>query len=87
MSASTIQDTIINDSKDNWVGGSRFLLFLLEDGTASIWDNDYINTADPLALHPPSPIVATRLTVEEAIDWITEALGVDRAHLPIKMIY
>ena len=75
------------------VNSSKFLLEIMPDGSVMIWDSElesalsgYVNGADPLAPHPPSPIVASGLTEEEAFDWLMEALRLERAYIPVTRI-
>ncbi len=76
------------------VNHSRFVLEVIpDDGTVIIWDIDledalanYINGADPLAPYPPSSIVASGLTEEEAFDWLMETLRLEREYIPVTRI-
>ena len=75
------------------VNSSKFLIEVMPDGSVMIWDTeledglaDYVNGADPLAPRPPSPIVASELTEEEAFDWLVEALGLEREYVPVTRI-
>ena len=75
------------------VNNSKFLLEVMPDGSVMFWDSeledtlsDYVDRADPLAPHPPSPIVASGLTEEQAFDWLMEALGLEREYIPVTRI-
>ena len=75
------------------VNSSKFLLEVMPDGSVTIWNSeledalsDYVNGADPLAPHPPSPIVASGLTEEEVFDWLMKMLELDRAYIPVTRI-
>jgi len=75
------------------VNSSKFLIEVMPDGSVMIWDSElesalsgYASGADPLAPHPPSPIVASGLTEEEAFDWLMEALRLERAYIPVTRI-
>jgi len=75
------------------VNESKYLLEIEPDGTVTIWDQEleeglvgYVNGADPLAPHPPSPIVASGLTEEEAFEWLMKALGLEYPYVPVTRI-
>ena len=75
------------------VNESKYLLEIEPDGTVTIWDQEleeglvgYVDGADPLAPRPPSPIVASGLTEEEAFDWLVEALGLERPFVPVTRV-
>ena len=73
------------------VNSSKFLIEVIPDGSVMIWDSELESALsdrvmDPLAPHPPSPIVASGLTEEEAFDWLMEALRLERAYIPVTRI-
>ena len=75
------------------VNSSKFLIEVMPDGSVMIWDSElesalsgYASGADPLAPRPPSPIVASGLTEEEAFGWLMGALRLDREYIPVTRI-
>ena len=75
------------------VNGTKYLLEV-RGGLCTIWDTE-IESASldwgsceemPNGVFPPSPVVAEGLTEEEAFDWLMEALGLDRAFIPMTRV-
>lgn len=75
------------------VNGSKYAIELLPDRSVIIWDTeleealvDYVDRGNPLAPHPPSPIVASGLTETEAHDWLMEKLHPEYPCLPVTRV-